>query len=74
LNVDVGVGDIEVTGEWTAFGSLRADSGVGEVTLRSPDGRQRGKGFVGRELASTGPGAARLRLDVGVGDVTIVLR
>lgn len=74
LNVDVGVGDVEMTGEWVAFGSLRADSGVGEVTLRTPDGRQRGKGFVGKELSTTGPGTARLRLDVGVGDVTIVLR
>ncbi len=74
LNVDVGVGDVEVTGEWAAFGSLRVDSGVGEVTLRTPDGRQLSKGFVGRGLSTTGPGTARLRLGVGVGDATIVLR
>lgn len=74
LIVDVGVGDVEVTGEWAAFGSLRADSGVGEVTLRTPDGRQRGKGVAGGKLAADGPGPARLRLAAGVGDVSIVLR
>lgn len=74
LTVDLGVGDIEVTGEWAAFGSVRADSGVGDAALRTPEGRHGGKGFVGHELAANGPGKARLRVDAGVGNVTIVLR
>ncbi len=74
LVIDVGVGDVEVTGEWAAFGPVRADSGVGNAVLRTPGGRHGGRGFVGHELAASGPGEARLRVDAGVGDVTIVLR
>lgn len=74
LTVDLGVGDVQVTGEWAAFGSVRADSGVGNSALRTPEGRHQGRGFVGHELAANGPGDARLRVDAGVGDVSIVLR
>jgi hypothetical protein len=72
--IDVGVGDVEVSGPWTAFGPVRASSGVGHGVLRTPEGRRGGRGFLGHELSATGPGAARLTVDAGVGDVTIVLR
>jgi|GEM_PF-995964 len=74
LVIDVGVGDVEVTGEWAAFGPVRASSGVGQGVLRTPEGRHGGRGFVGHTLSATGPGGARLAVEAGVGDITIVLR
>ncbi len=72
--IDVGVGDVEVTAPWAAFGPVRASSGVGQGVLRTPEGRHRGRGFVGHTLSATGPGGVRLAVEAGVGDITIVLR
>ena len=74
ITVDLGVGDVEVRGEWAAFGPIDAACGVGGAVLRTPDGRHAGRGLLGHRLTAHGPGAVRLNVDVGVGDVTIVLR
>lgn len=74
ITVDLGVGDVEARGEWAAFGPIDATCGVGGAVLRTPDGRYAGRGLLGRRIEARGPGAARLNVDVGVGDVTIVLR
>ncbi len=73
--IDAGVGDVEVSGPWAAFGPVRASVGVGKTLLQTPGGRQGGRGFVGGgQLVATGPGGARLAVEAGVGDITIVLR
>lgn len=74
IDVDLGVGDVRIEGEHRSFGSIRASAGVGNVTLRSPEGRQSGDGFVGHTLRSRGPGEASISVSVGVGDTDIRLR
>jgi hypothetical protein len=74
VEVDLGVGEVTIEGEHAVHGRIDAECGVGDVELRTPDGRQRGHGFIGKELQADGPGKAVINVDVGVGDVTIRLR
>lgn len=74
VRADVGVGEVEVSAQRAAFGSVRAGSGVGGATLRTPDGRVTGKGFVAQQVTYDGPGTARLVVNTGVGEIVIVLR
>jgi hypothetical protein len=74
VEIDVGVGEVTIEGEHAAYGRIDADSGVGDVELRTPTGRQHGDGFIGKELRTEGPGKAPISVDVGVGEVTIRLR
>jgi len=74
VEVDLGVGEVTIEGEQAAFGRIHADCGVGDVELRTPEGRQRGDGFIGHELRASGTGKAAIDIDVGVGEVTIRLR
>lgn len=74
ISVEVGVGQIRIEGSWAAYGPIAANSGVGDVVLRSPSGRQRGTGFVGHELRAHGPGSAAIEAETGVGDIDIRLR
>lgn len=74
VQVDVGVGEVTIEGEHAAYGRIDADCGVGDVELRTPEGRQRGDGFIGKELRAEGPGKATISIDVGVGEATIRLR
>lgn len=72
-DIEVGVGDVRVEGEHAAFGRLRAECGVGDATLRTPEGREEGHGFIAHSLTSRGPGRAELNAKAGVGDVEIRL-
>jgi hypothetical protein len=74
LDVELGVGDIEIDGLFASFGRISAECGVGDVTVRTPEGRERGEGFVGHEAHTKGGGDATLNAEAGVGDVTIRLR
>jgi hypothetical protein len=74
VTVDCGVGSIEIRGVYEAFGPIEASAGVGDASLRTPEGRERGSGFIGRSLDFRGPGKARINIDAGVGDATIHLR
>lgn len=74
VQVDLGVGEVTIEGEHAAYGRIDADSGVGDVELRTPTGRQHGNGFIGKELRAEGPGKATINVDVGVGEATIRLR
>ncbi len=74
VKVRVGVGDVRIEGAFSAFGEIRAASGVGDATLRTPEGRTEGTGFIGHTLSGHGPGTSTVRADAGVGDVTIRLR
>lgn len=74
LEVEVGVGDVRLESTYEAFGPLRARAGVGDVKLRTPEGRQTGEGFISRSLDSRGRGTAEADIRVGVGDIDIRLR
>lgn len=74
IDVDLGVGEVRIEGEYSAFGDIRAASGVGDATLRTPEGRQSGEGFVGHSLQERGPGKSAIRVSIGVGETQIRLR
>lgn len=74
VEVDDGVGDITIDGAWASFGDIEASCGVGDATVRSPEGRLGGKGFIGHEVSAKGPGSARIKAESGVGSVTVSLR
>lgn len=74
VSVETGVGDIRIEGEHNAFGRVRASCGVGDVEIRTPEGRADADGFIGKSSSLRGPGKADLDVEVGVGDITIRLR
>ncbi|MEW6337411.1 MAG: hypothetical protein ACOY3Y_21525 [Acidobacteriota bacterium] len=74
VSVEAGVGDIRIEGEHGAFGRVRASCGVGDVEIRTPEGRADSDGFIGKSASHRGPGKADLDVEAGVGDITIRLR
>ncbi len=74
VDVELGVGDVRIEGDYAAVGSIRGSCGVGDVDLRTPEGRHESEGFVGHSLSASGPGKNQIRVKTGVGDVTIRLR
>lgn len=74
VELKLGVGDVTVEGEFSAFGPIRASCGVGDVAVRTPAGRERGSGFIAKDLAAQGEGTSTLRAAVGVGDISVRLR
>lgn len=74
LDLELGVGDITVNGRDADFGEIDLSCGVGETTLRQPGGRRIRDGVLGNEVESSGSGRAPLRVEVGVGDVDVILR
>jgi len=74
VKVEIGVGDVRVEGTYQSFGDVHATCGVGDVSLRTPSGRDQGEGFIAHTLSANGPGKATIRAHAGVGDVKIRLR
>lgn len=74
ITVEVGVGDVSVEGEDAKFGRVRASSGVGDASLRTPREHEDGEGFIGHSLQSRGSGQSEISVSAGVGDTRIRLR
>ncbi len=74
VEVELGVGDVTIESGYQSFGTVRASAGVGDVSMRTPDGREHGEGFIAHSLHAKGPGKASIRASAGVGDVNIRLR
>lgn len=74
VEVDVGVGDVELTLPAAKVRTVELDTGVGEADLSIGDQRFRGSGLVGKSLDwSQGRGVAHVEVDCGVGDVEVEL-
>jgi hypothetical protein len=75
LEIELGVGELDVESDATKFRAAKLDVGVGDANLRANGGRYTGQGFIGRTVRwSEGTGASSMRLHVGVGDASVVLR
>ncbi len=74
LAAETGVGDVEVRGSWAAVGRMRLTTGVGAVTVVTPEARMRGHGLVSESLVAEGPGKAKIAITTGVGDITLRLQ
>ncbi|MGC8915974.1 MAG: hypothetical protein ACP5NF_03245 [Thermoanaerobaculum sp.] len=74
LKAETGVGDVEVFGQWGNVGRLRLTTGVGSVSVRTPQGKLAGHGLVSEALSEEGPGRWSVRISTGVGDITLHLK
>ncbi len=75
ITVDQGVGELKVTMAESRVSSVDIDAGLGEANLRYAGGRLAASGIFGNDLRwNEGNGAARVRLDLGVGEVELRLR
>ena len=75
LEIDLGVGDVEVRMARTDVKRVELDAGVGETTLRTDLGEIEGSGIVGSGLTwSQGQGSASVEIDTGVGQIVVDLR
>ena len=68
-DLELGVGDIRVTREPSAYHLVRASTGIGDV---NSDGYGETTGWLGKTLKYRGEGKYELRAHVGVGDITLV--
>jgi hypothetical protein len=76
LEVDLGVGEVSVDLPLEAVSSIHLDAGIGETELLVPDGWvEASRSFlIGSECRwRDGPGEARVRVDVGVGEAVVRL-
>ncbi len=76
LSVDLGVGELRIRMAAAKVGSVALDAGVGEAELRGAGTRVEGRRsmVVGSEVYwDQGEGQARIRADVGVGEIRVTL-
>ena len=76
VSADLGVGELTIRMNPAMVGSVSLDAGVGEAKLYGAGTAVKGRRsmLVGSEVFwDEGPGAARLRADVGVGEATVFL-
>ncbi|MCU0291381.1 MAG: hypothetical protein MUF10_05245 [Thermoanaerobaculaceae bacterium] len=74
IDVDLGVGDVRIESEYKAFGPIHGSIGVGDATLRTPEGREEGSGFISHNLRGRGPGQSSINISIGVGESQVRLR
>lgn len=74
IDIDLGVGDVRIESEYKAFGPIHGSTGVGDATLRTPEGREEGNGFIGHNLRGRGPGQSSINISIGVGESQVRLR
>ena len=74
VDVDLHIGEIRLDLPARSFESAALDAGIGESSLRTPDGWIEGdRSFlIGSEVGwDDGPGESHLRADVGIGEVEV---
>lgn len=71
--IDVGVGGADVKAPAQAYGSVKAEGGVGDARIKTPDERIEGEGFVGHSASWVGDGSHRIEIEVGVGEAAVIL-
>jgi hypothetical protein len=72
LQVDLGVGEADLTLDESGYRSADVEVGVGDASLRASGRRQSSSGFVGRAVRwDDGTGTSKARLHVGVGDARV---
>jgi hypothetical protein len=73
ITIDLGVGDVDISGPAAAFESAEVSGGVGgaEITVRGDEIAD--TGFVGHRASWTGDGEFKIEVEVGVGDARITL-
>lgn len=74
LEADLGIGEVTLAMQEEVVSSVRMDAGIGETSLRTLARRKGSAGLFTREVVwDQGYGEARVRVEVGIGEVSIRL-
>jgi hypothetical protein len=76
VTVDMGIGEANVRMAGDDVGSVALDTGIGEASLRTPEGKKRGSSglFTSEVTWSEAKGEAKLRVDLGIGEIDVRLQ
>lgn len=72
-DIELGVGSVELSATASSVGRIDLDAGVGDTRIRGASGTDARSALVGSESSGRGEGEHRVRIDVGVGDVSLEL-
>ena len=74
LDVDLGVGEADISAPRHSVRSVSVQTGVGDAEIRNAGTKSASHGFIGRTASwDAGTGGSRVDLHVGVGDATVRL-
>lgn len=74
LDVELGVGNLQLRADSRRFREAQAAAGVGEATIRTPSGTVRERGFIGHEANwDEGRGMSSIHAHVGVGSARVTI-
>ena len=72
INVDVGVGEVDISVNTSLYDSIKLDAGVGDTSIKGGKGRyQRDQVLVTSSSQLQGEGKKELEANVGVGDIEV---
>lgn len=72
INVDLGVGDVDIKVDTSLYASIELDAGVGDTSIKGGKGRyQQERVLVTSSSELNGSGKAELEANVGVGDIEV---
>ncbi len=75
LDVNLGVGQVNVDLPKEAFASVNLDTGIGEASLVAAGQRYESSGLMSKELSwRKGTGRSKVKVDCGVGEIDVVLK
>lgn len=70
--IDVGVGEVDVSVNTSLYGSIKLDAGVGDTSIKgAPVGHQHDRVLVTSSSQLRGDGQRQLEANVGVGDIEV---
>jgi hypothetical protein len=75
LDVDLGVGEVNVTLPKEAVGAVDLDTGIGEASLIAAGRHYESSGLMSKELNwNQGTGRSKVKVDCGVGEIDVILK
>lgn len=75
VTVDMSIGEVKLEGSEEMVGRVSLDTGIGESSLSTHRGRNSSAGVFTREIAwSEGNGDAAIRIELGIGEISVRLR
>jgi len=75
VTVDMSIGEVSFEGSEEMVSRVRLDTGIGESSLSTHRGRNSSAGLFTREIAWTeGNGDSEIRIELGIGEISVKLR
>ena len=74
LNVELGVGEVNIEAPLASVGRVNLNVGVGDADIRGGEIIDSDSAFISRRIRAEGNGTYPLEVDLGVGDINVRLR